>query len=65
MGEEVLQLKTDEALLEKIKKAADIKQNAEQILEQRVSFIFGSMDKDSTITRDRIRKALLEQGGDQ
>lgn len=63
MGDDVFKLKTDEALLEKLKVAAEVKQTHADLLEQRISFIFGSIDPESGITRERIRQSLVEQEG--
>lgn len=56
MGDEIVRLKTDEALLRELKGIK--KPTAEQVKEQRVSFVFGSLDSESTITRDQVRKIL-------
>ncbi len=57
-------LKTDQSLLDRLERAASSKQTAQEKLEQRVSFIFGSLDSKSEITRDKIRQLLKEQQGE-
>ncbi len=63
MGDVVLKLKTDSSLLEALKKSSAEKPNHNELLEQRVSFIFGSLKAESGITHDRIKKILVEQEG--
>ena len=64
MGDAILPTKTNPALLEKLKKAADVKQSAEEMHEQRVSFIYGSVSSKSSLTHERIRQVLVEHEGD-
>lgn len=64
MGDAVLmKLKTDNSLLKALEKASSEKPDAEELLEQRVSFIYGALDADSEMTRDAIKQILLEQEG--
>lgn len=63
MGDVVLKLKTDDALLDALKKASEEKPDHSELVEQRVSFIFGSLKANSGITHDRIKKILGEQEG--
>ena len=56
-------LKTDHALLERLKAAASASLTAEELREQRVSFIIGSLGKDSSITRERVKEVLAEHEG--
>lgn len=58
-----LGLKTDPALLNKLKGAAARKSSQDEIFEQRVSFVFGSMKENSGVTRERVRRVILEQDG--
>lgn len=57
------ELKTNDALWASIVTASSKKQSAEEIREQRVSFIFGSIDKKTDVTRSRIQEVLAEQLG--
>lgn len=56
MGDEIVRLKTDKALLAELKGGK--KPTADEVKEQRVSFVFASLDSDSTITRERVRELL-------
>ena len=58
-----LALKTDPKLLEKIKSASAHKQSAKEMFEQRVSFVFGSMPRESGITREQVRQVIIDQDG--
>jgi hypothetical protein len=57
------ELKTNSALLEALGKASSKKQTADEVKEQRVSFILGSIDEKSGVTRSRIQEVLAEQQG--
>lgn len=35
----------------------------DQILEQRISFVFGSMDLDSAVTRDQVKQLIMKDEG--
>lgn len=63
MADVILKLKTDNSLLEALKKASEERPNHNELLEQRVSFIFGSLKAESSMTHDRIKKILVEQEG--
>lgn len=63
MSNEILELKTSSALLDALHNSLSKKPTAEEIMEQRVSYVFGSLDSDSSVTRDRVRKLLAEQEG--
>lgn len=63
MGNNVSELRTSPALLEALDKAARRKLTAEEILEQRASFVFGSMDENSNVTRERIKHVIAEHEG--
>ncbi|GGD48398.1 hypothetical protein GCM10007235_20390 [Pseudoxanthomonas indica] len=56
MGDAITKLKTKEALLQNLRDAK--KPSAAEVREQRVSFVFGSLDSKSPITREMVRKAL-------
>ena len=59
----VLSLKTDERLLNVVKKAAQKKMSAAELLEQRVSFVYSSMSDKSGVTKEHVRQVILQQGG--
>jgi SpoU rRNA methylase family enzyme len=63
MGDAVAKLKTDSSLLEALEKASAAKPSPEELLEQRVSFIFGSLKAESDITHEQIKQLLIEQEG--
>ena len=63
MGNNVPDLKTNVGLLEALEKAASRRLTSSEMLEQRVSFVFGSMDSDSDVTRQHIKQVIVEQEG--
>jgi hypothetical protein len=58
-----LGLKTDQHLLDKLQQVAAHRPSPHEILEQRVSFVYGSMKPSSGVTRERVRQVILEQDG--
>jgi hypothetical protein len=61
--EKLMELKTSSALINALKVASSKKQTAEEIRAQRVSFIYGSIDEKSGVTRSRIQEILTAQQG--
>jgi SpoU rRNA methylase family enzyme len=59
----VLTLKSNARILAAIKRAAEHKQSPQEVMEQRVSFVFGSMGRDSGVTKEQVRQAILNQAG--
>jgi len=59
----VLSMKTSAGLLDKVRRAAARKLSPNELMEQRVSFVFGSMDSDNGVTKDKVRKVILAQVG--
>lgn len=57
-------VRTSPELLAKIRSSPIKKSTSSELLEQRVSFVFGSMAKDSGVTRERVRQVILEQVGE-
>ncbi len=55
-------IRTDARLIERLKKSGQYV-TSEQLRRQRVSYIMGSLPKDSTITRGQIEKILDENEG--
>ncbi len=55
--------KTSERLLKALRRASKHTLTAEEIERQRVSFIMGSLEPDSNVTRDRVEKILAKQEG--
>jgi hypothetical protein len=63
MGNEALNLRTDPELLEALQKSLARKPTVKDIQEQRVSFVYGSLGSKSNMTREQVRKLLVEQDG--
>lgn len=57
------ELKTSESLLLALRNAAKTQISAEELREQRISFILGALDKESGVTREKIVKVLDDQQG--
>jgi hypothetical protein len=57
----------DARFMESIKAAAAKRPTAEDVLAQRVSFVFGSVDKDNGVTKEHVREVILNltRGGTQ
>ena len=51
-------IKTDPKLLERLSAAAHKQATAEQLRRQRVSFIYGNLPSESSITRDQVESSL-------
>lgn len=62
MGNQV-ELKTNDMLLRALQDAVSKKPSQKEIMDQRVSFVFGSLDSSSNVTRERVRKIIEEQDG--
>jgi hypothetical protein len=56
-------LKTSESLLSALRRAATRTPSAEEIEQQRVSFIMGSLSERSSVTRARVQEVLAQQEG--
>jgi hypothetical protein len=56
-------LKTRESTLQALEKASRRPPTAEEIKKQRVSFIMGSLNRDSHVTRAQVQDLLAEQEG--
>ncbi|WP_028681526.1 hypothetical protein [Pseudomonas chlororaphis] len=65
MAKNFLDLNTSPDLLLALKGAAQHKQTPEEVLEQRVSFVYGSVGSENGVTREQVRKLILEQEGAQ
>lgn len=63
MGNNIAALKSDASLLEALHKAVTRRLTPEEVFEQRVSFVFGSIDSDSSITREQVKQVISEQEG--
>ena len=54
----MIELKTDEALLERLRKSAKREYREGEAEEQRISFIYSGLPDDITMTKEEIRKML-------
>jgi len=61
MSQKLFALKTDSSVLEAIERAASKPVSADELREQRVSFVFASLDKDSNMTREQVRREIEKQ----
>lgn len=52
-------LRTDPTVLAALKKAATTKVTANEIAEQRISFVYGAMNASSAITREQVKKIVV------
>ena len=52
------QPKTDPGLLERLHKAAKHQMTSEEVRAQRVSFVYGNLPHDSTLTRHQVAEAI-------
>ena len=58
------QLKTYQALLDRLKVAASHKMTREEVSRQRLSFVYGNMPIDSVMTRQQVSDALERLEGE-
>lgn len=63
MGDKILELKTNANLLEALQESLSRKPTIEEVREQRISFVYGSLSSKSNVTREQVRKRLVEQDG--
>ncbi len=56
-------IKTDDGLLRRLTTSKGV--TREMLLRQRISFIYGALPPDSTITRQQIERALKNVEGEQ
>ena len=63
MSERIPEIKPDNALLKALKSAASGKLTHEELFEQRVSFVYGSLKLSSSLTKGRVREIIKEQEG--
>ena len=57
------ELKTNQELLEALRNSATRVPTAEELEKQRVSFVMGSLGKNSTATRAQVEEMLAKQEG--
>jgi predicted transcriptional regulator len=63
MNTSLFSLKTSQAVLDSVQRAASRKMSPHEALEQRVSFVYGTMDAKSNVTREQVRQLIIEQQG--
>jgi hypothetical protein len=51
-------LKTDAALLKRLRDSASGPVTKKEMVSQRVSFVYGNLPKESTITRDQVAERI-------
>lgn len=61
--ERALSVKTDKRLVHCLHRAAGARQTADQVMAQRVSFVYGSMDRNSNVTKEHVRDVILGLSG--
>ena len=59
----MIALRTPEALLSELRRAANAKPSVEELQKQRISFIMGTLKDQSNITRAKIADVLKQQEG--
>lgn len=64
MNAKVVELKTDAELLRSLQEDGQRKPTAEEALEQRVSFVLGSLKSDSEMTRDQVRRLIQAEAAE-
>ncbi len=57
------ELRTNEALINRLKIAAARELTAEEVSKQRISYIMGTLKDESTVTRSKIKEILAEHEG--
>lgn len=62
MNMKVVEIATDENLLDALRKVADHKPSRDEVTQQRVSFVYGALKSDSGITKEQVKKAIAQEG---
>lgn len=60
MTNEALNTATDQRLLDALTQAVKKKRSSKEAAEQKVSYVYSAMDKESGVTKERIRAELAE-----
>jgi hypothetical protein len=60
MGSNMMDLKMSEQLRTALQRAASRKLTASEMLEQRVSFVYGSISSKSGVTKERVKQVIVE-----
>ncbi len=56
-------LKTDAELIKRLRESASKPVTKEELAQQRVSFVYGNLPSDSTVTRDRVAEKIKKNEG--
>ena len=56
------ELKTSPSLLQALERATTRQPTRDELFEQRVSFVYGSVDSKSSVTREQVRHILNHEG---
>ena len=58
----ILSLRDDEAVTSALRQASLHQIGAEELMEQRISFVFGSLDtKSQSMTKEQVREVIIRQ----
>ncbi len=60
---QALELKSSPAVHAALARVSKRAMNPQEVLEQRISYVYGLMSKDSTVTREQVREMILKQSG--
>lgn len=56
-------IKTNDALLTRLTRSVTREPTPHEIFEQRVSFVYGSMNPESSVTREQVKQIILKEEG--
>ena len=59
--ENVLTMKDGDGVKDALKRASQQKQTPADLIAQRISFVFASISEKSGVTKEQLRKVILEQ----
>ena len=62
MSNAFLSLKGDQSVLSTLQAAANRKPSADELFEQRVSFVYSAMSEKSGVSRERVRELVSAHG---
>ena len=54
----------EEAAIERLKQAAKRRMTREEIMEQRISWVYGNLSHKNTLTRDEVERLVRAQEGE-
>jgi hypothetical protein len=61
MNMQVLEIATDEELLKSLRNHTAHRPSQDELLQQRVSYVYGALKSDSGITKEQIKRILVER----